>query len=152
EEQEHYQSIGLKATTDELLGYESLNDDASVAAAGTPTSDTARGNINGMQSWWLTRMATTKRPLQEKMTLFWHGLLTSQASVVRDQAAMVAQNEFLRQNALAGIQDILRGVSLNPAMVIYLNLNGSQKQAPNENYARELMELFSLGVGNYSET
>jgi uncharacterized protein (DUF1800 family) len=96
-------------------------------------------------------MATTKRPLQEKMTLFWHGLLTSQISVVRDPGAMLTQIDFFRQHALDRFPDILKGVSKDPAMMVYLNVENSARAAPNENYARELMELFALGVGNFSE-
>ncbi len=101
--------------------------------------------------WWLTLITNTKRPLQEKMTLFWHGLLTSQLSVVRDPKAMVAQNEFFREHAMADLPSILRGITYDPAMMVYLNTAGSQRRAPNENYARELMELFALGEGNYTE-
>jgi uncharacterized protein (DUF1800 family) len=96
-------------------------------------------------------MAVTKRPLQEKMTFFWHGLLTSQISVVRDQDAMLTQIDFYRKHALDRFPDILKGVSKDPAMMVYLNVDNSARAAPNENYARELMELFALGVGNFSE-
>ncbi len=96
-------------------------------------------------------MANTTRPLQEKMTLFWHGLLTSQLTQVKDPTAMVAQNELYREHAMDAFPDILKSVTQDPAMMVYLNIDGSNKQAPNENYARELMELFSLGVGNYTE-
>jgi uncharacterized protein (DUF1800 family) len=96
-------------------------------------------------------MANTRRPLQEKMTFFWHGLLTSQLSVVRDPQAMIDQNEFFRTHAMDPFPTILRGISIDPAMMVYLNVDGSQRSAPNENYARELMELYSLGIGNYTE-
>jgi uncharacterized protein (DUF1800 family) len=96
-------------------------------------------------------MLNTKRPLQEKMTFFWHGLLTSQISVVRDPVAMVDQNKLYRENAFGVFPDILKAVTANPAMMVYLDIDGSDTTAPNENYARELMELFSLGEGNYTE-
>ncbi len=149
EEFDRYQSMGLRATTDELVHYTSVDDDAAVQLANeVPTDQNNRGNL---PVWWMVRLTNTKRPLQEKMTLFWHGLLTSQISVVRDPAAMLNQNEFYRGHALDSFPDILRGVSMDPAMMVYLDTSGSQKRAPNENYARELMELFSLGVGNYTE-
>ena len=85
------------------------------------------------------------------MTLFWHGLLTSQLSVVRDRDAMEAQIDLFRQHALDSFPAILKAVSTDPAMMTYLNVDGSERNAPNENYARELMELFALGVGNYTE-
>ncbi len=149
DEHDHYQTIGLKATIDELVNYTQVDDSAAVSmAAALPIDDVNRGNL---PLWWLIRMANTKRPLQEKMTLFWHSLLTSQTSVVKDLDLMVRQNEFYRTNAMASFPEILKGISMDPAMMLYLDVNGSQRQAPNENYARELMELFSLGIGNYSE-
>jgi uncharacterized protein (DUF1800 family) len=149
EEHERYQTLGLVKTLDELLDYTSIDDSAALDLANRfPITPDNRGNP---ALWWLTRMANTKRPLQEKMTLFWHGLLTSQMSVVREPIAMVAQNEFLRAHAFDSFPAILRGITMDPAMMVYLDTAGSQSSAPNENYARELMELFALGEGNYSE-
>jgi uncharacterized protein (DUF1800 family) len=150
EEFDHFQSIGLKATQDQLLDFTAVDDSEAVRLA----DEAPRGPGGGRNPalWWLTRMAQTKRPLQEKMTLFWHGLLTSQLSVVRDPEAMIAQNEFLRGHVFAAFPEILQGITKDPAMMVYLNLDGSIRNAPNENYARELMELFALGVGNYSES
>ncbi len=149
EEFDHYQTVGLKQTTDELLSYETVNDDDAFNIANQVPTDGQ--NARNLPGWWIVRMANTKRPLQEKMTLFWHGLLTSQLSVVRDPVAMRNQNEFFRSHALDTFDSVLRGITMDPAMMVYLDMNGSQKKAPNENYARELMELFSLGVGNYTE-
>ena len=149
EEFDRYQAMGIEAATDEIINYETIADDEAVELA-------SRIDLEGRNPglaivWWLARIANTRRPLQEKMTLFWHGLLTSQISVVRDPAAMVAQNEFLRANALGAFPDILKGISRDRAMMVYLDISGSPQSSPNENYARELMELFSLGVGNFSE-
>jgi uncharacterized protein (DUF1800 family) len=149
QEYDRYQSMGLDATIDELVNWSQVDDSEAEALAGR--IDITAGNIGAPVGWWLTRMANTKRPLQEKMTLFWHGHLTSQISVVKDPVAMVAQNEFFRANAFANFDEILKGVTRDPAMMVYLDIAGSVRTAPNENYARELMELFSLGVGNYSE-
>ena len=149
EEHDHYQSIGLQATIGELIGYAKVDDSETLRLlAAVPVDDQNRGNL---ALWWLVRMANTKRPLQEKMTFFWHGLLTSQISVVRDPDLMIKQNEFFRANAMGSFSDILKGISMDPAMMLYLDVNGSQRKAPNENYARELMELFALGIGNYTE-
>ncbi len=131
------------------MNFTSIDDSAAVNLASQVPVDYA--NRQNLSVWWMVRMANTTRPLQEKMTLFWHGLLTSQLSVVQDPSLLVRQNEFYRTNAKAAFPDILKGISADPAMMIYLNINGSQKAAPNENYARELMELFSLGIGNYTE-
>jgi uncharacterized protein (DUF1800 family) len=149
EEHDRYQAMGLQATLDEVLNYQGIDDSVAEDLAATFTIDSTTRGLP--QVWWLTRMANTKRPLQEKMTFFWHGLLTSQISEVRDPVAMVTQNEFLRANAMARFPDILKGIARDPAMMTYLDIDGSRRQAPNENYARELMELFALGVGNYTE-
>jgi uncharacterized protein (DUF1800 family) len=149
EEHDHYQSIGLKATIDELVNYTQIDDSRALELAAEVPIDYP--NRQNLPLWWTVRMANTRRPLQEKMTLFWHGLLTSQLSVVRDPNLMVGQNEFLRGNAMSRFPEILRGISRDRAMMIYLDISGSRRGAPNENYARELMELFALGIGNYSE-
>ncbi|MEP6872166.1 MAG: DUF1800 domain-containing protein, partial [Anaerolineaceae bacterium] len=103
--------------------------------------------------WWYLRMIHTSRPLEERMTLLWHGLLTSQASKVGGQRfkLMVAQNELFRSHALGRFDDLLQAVAKDPAMLVYLDTVDSTKEHPNGNFARELMELFSMGVGNYGE-
>jgi uncharacterized protein (DUF1800 family) len=107
--------------------------------------------IDKLRSWWVRRMIHTKRPLQEKMTLFWHGHLTTSAEDVKQARLLLIQNQFLRENCLANFSDLLFGISRDPAMLEYLNNNTNRKQHPNENYARELMELFTMGIGNYTE-
>jgi len=97
--------------------------------------------------WWLDRMVRTRRPLQEKLTLFWHDHF---ATADQDTPLMLAQNQMLRRHALGSFPALLRSVTSDPAMLLFLSLADSDKEAPNENYARELMELFTLGRG-YSE-
>ncbi len=112
----------------------------------------ARQSIISMQLWWLNRMLTTPAPLQEKMTLFFHGHFTSAAIEKGAWPNLIyAQNQLYRSNALGNLRDLTHAVSKNPAMLIYLDNASSNKTHPNENYARELMELFTLGHGNYSE-
>ena len=150
EEHDRYQTLGLEKTLDEVIKYTSVDDSAALALAGQ--IDLAPDNRAAPILWWTIRMANTKRPLQEKLTVFWHGLLTSQISVVRDPTAMVPQNEFFRSHATAPFPEILRGLWRDPAMMVYLDMDGSTRRSPNENFARELMELYSLGEGNYTET
>lgn len=102
-------------------------------------------------SWWIDRMASGDDPLLDRMTLFWHGLLTSSIEQVKHSYPMLKQNEFLRANALGSYSDLLYGIAKDPAMLLFLNNNSNRKGNPNENLARELMELFSLGVGNFTE-
>ena len=101
--------------------------------------------------WWLKRMAYGPHPLQEKLTLFWHGHFTTSAKDERAALLMWNQNELLRRQAAGNFREFVRQISRDPAMLDYLNNQQNRKKKPNENYARELMELFTLGIGNYSE-
>src|SRR5437763_6335938 len=98
-------------------------------------------NLNlapNQQRWWLLRMAWTQRPLLEKMTLFWHGVLTSSFRKVGAKRAymrMVVQNQFLRDHAFDTFDNILLAITGDPAMLVYLDLNTCTKRAQNENYA-----------------
>jgi uncharacterized protein (DUF1800 family) len=102
-------------------------------------------------SWWLDRMLQTPNPLVERMTYFWHNHFTSAIDGAVTPTLMVQQNNLYRQNALGNFAKLTHMVSQDPAMLYYLNGNQNRKQHPNENYARELMELFTLGIGNYTE-
>ena len=108
--------------------------------------------IVGLTSWWLDRMATTQAPLQEKLTLLWHGHFTSSFGDVHDAIAMYNQNRLFRQHAAGDFARLLDGVARDPAMLRYLNNDSNRKGHPNENWARELMELFAMGIGHYTET
>jgi hypothetical protein len=102
-------------------------------------------------AWWLKRMASGPYPLQEKLTLFWHGHFTTSARDERSAHLLWQQNELLRRQAAGNFGDFVSDISHDPAMLDYLNNQQNRKQHPNENYARELMELFTLGIGNYTE-
>ena len=104
-----------------------------------------------VQHWWIKRMIETPRPLEEKMTLFWHGLLATSYRTIEDSFHMYLQNMLFRRHAVGNYGELLFGIIRDPAMIAYLDNNDSRKDRPNENLARELMELFSLGVGNYTE-
>jgi uncharacterized protein (DUF1800 family) len=108
-------------------------------------------NVLDLRRWWLERMATTATPLLEKMTLFWHGHFATSAEKVQNGYWMWLQNETLRRHALGNFVALTKAMSRDPAMMIYLDLQQSQQEHPNENWARELMELFTVGIGNYSE-
>lgn len=110
-----------------------------------------RQDAIAMQAWWLDRMIATPNPLQEKMTLFWHGHFTTSYQKTRFADGIVDQNNLFREYALGNIHDLTLHVSQDPAMLRYLDNNLNVKAHPNENYARELMELFTLGIGNYTE-
>lgn len=112
---------------------------------------TDREQMRTIRSWWLTRMIESPRPLEEKMTLFWHGHFATSYRKVEDSWLMFRQNQFFRSEAVGDFGALLRGIVRDPAMIIYLDNNRSSARQPNENLARELMELFSLGEGNYTE-
>ncbi len=101
--------------------------------------------------WWANRMLTTKRPLEEKLTLFWHGHFATGDAKVRDYRMMLRQNQMLRANASGTLRDLLVGILEDPAMLVYLDNGENVKKHPNENFGRELLELFTMGVGHYTE-
>lgn len=104
-----------------------------------------------LRRWWLDRMLNGPAPLLEKMTLFWHGHFATSIQKVRDAYWMWLQNDTLRRNALGNFAALVKKISRDPAMMIYLDLQQSRREHPNENWARELMELFTVGIGNYNE-
>jgi uncharacterized protein (DUF1800 family) len=112
----------------------------------------ARAN-NGRQAaaWWLYRMLYTPHPLREKLTLFWHNHFATSNAKVRNAGFMLGQYELMRRHALGNFRALLLEMSKDPAMMVWLDTRSSKKGMPNENYARELMELFSLGIGHYAE-
>ena len=104
-----------------------------------------------LRAWWLDEMLRTPSPLTERMTLFWHNHFVSSDQKVPSMQLMYRQNALFRANALGDFRTLLHEVVRDPAMVIYLDSASNAKARPNENFARELMELFTLGEGNYTE-
>ena len=150
-----YANRGLPGAISSLVNYEQTPDDVDDRLAALQLD---LNNASQLQRWWLLRMMYTRRPLQEKMALFWHGLLVSGYGKVGlpqiDKVTglpnrpnhMLNQVQFFREHALDDHASILKGISRDPAMVIYLDSRDNRKGKPNENYARELMELFTLGI------
>ena len=104
-----------------------------------------------LRGWWLYCMLHGGHPLREKMTLFWHNHFATSLAKVQSSALMFSQNCLLREHALGQFGRLLREISRDGAMMVWLDSNSNIKGKPNENYSRELMELFSLGVGHYTE-
>jgi uncharacterized protein (DUF1800 family) len=96
-------------------------------------------------------MLATDAPLVERMTLFWHNHFTSESRKVRSPQLLLRQHQLYRQHALGNYADLLRAVATDPALLIYLDGHRNRKAHPNENFARELLELFTLGEGHYTE-
>jgi uncharacterized protein (DUF1800 family) len=112
---------------------------------------TNEANISGLRDWWLKRMFGTATPLVEKMTLFWHSHFATSYAKVEAADQMWLQNDTLRRHALGNFVVLTKAISRDAAMMVYLDLHLSGKAHPNENWARELMELFTVGIGNYTE-
>jgi hypothetical protein len=101
--------------------------------------------------WWANRMLQTTSPLEQKMALLWHGHFATHENKVRDYRKMMQQIDLFERGATGNIRDLAIQVAQNPAMLYFLDAQYNVKGAPNENFAREVMELFTMGVGNYSE-
>ncbi len=153
DELDQYAALGYEGAVNRLLAPADVDDSATddlVAAAGLNLN--AATKIGDGQALWLLRMLYTQRPLQEKMTLFWHNHFATAIQKVKDPQLMYAQNNLFRNNALGRFDDLLKGVARDPAMIFWLDNNTNKRGHPNENWGREVMELFTIGIGNYSET
>jgi uncharacterized protein (DUF1800 family) len=142
---------GPEQTIDRLLKGGPGQDEFDKSTA--PLADSIASGNNGRQlsAWWIYRMLYTPHPLQEKMTLFWHNHFATSNSKVKSTQFMLGQYALLRRHSLGSFATLLGEMSRDPAMMIWLDTRSSKKGNPNENYARELMELFSLGIGHYTE-
>lgn len=110
-----------------------------------------RQHMVELRAWWLRRMAHGSRPLQEKMVLFWHGHFATSVEKVKEAYLMWRQNDLFRRMATGNWKELLVEVAKDPAMLVWLDQAQSRKEHPNENFAREVMELFTLGEGHYTE-
>ncbi|MCC6235505.1 MAG: DUF1800 domain-containing protein [Verrucomicrobiales bacterium] len=110
-----------------------------------------RNRVLELRRWWLDRMVTASRPLEEKMVLFWHGHFATSVQKVKDPYLMFRQLQTFRRHAAGSWQALLMDVTRDPAMLVWLDQAQSRREQPNENYAREVMELFALGEGHYAE-
>ena len=117
-----------------------------------PSTETGGPNPTPGAAQWLYHMINTQRPLEEKMALFWHHIFATGNSKVDNDNHLTAQTHLFRDHGMGNYRDLLIRVAQNPAMIFWLDNNENHKRAPNENWGRELLELFSLGVGHYTET
>jgi uncharacterized protein (DUF1800 family) len=143
--------LGPAATLDQL--FEPANRPAAFAQelGELGSAMVATGNPRQLSAWWLYGMLHTPDPLVEKATLFWHNHFATSAEKVTNPRLMLDQNELLRRYALGRFEPLVQAMSKDPAMLTWLDSTTNRRIHPNENYARELMELFCLGVGRYSE-
>jgi hypothetical protein len=144
--------LGPEGTLDLLLRGRPQADDLLPTLVDVGRVAASRDDGGGqLRGWWLYCMLQGGHPLREKLTLFWHNHFATSLAKVQNSALMFRQNCLLRTHALGKFGPFLQAVSKDPAMLIWLDSNSNVKGKPNENYARELMELFSLGVGHYTE-
>jgi uncharacterized protein (DUF1800 family) len=154
-ELDQYTRLGFSGTLDRLLNPEQVDDSAAeqlvAPLALDPADADARRKLEAAKFWWFSRMLYTQRPLQEKMTLFWHNHFATANSKVGNAVLMVQQNQLFRDHGLGNFETLLQRVTRDPAMLIWLDNRLNRKGSPNENFAREVMELFTVGIGNYTE-
>src|SRR5438132_7498829 len=151
-ELDQYTALGFAGALDRLLNPEQVDDSATdqqlqplSALLGDPRK------IEPAKFWWLNRMLYTQRPLQEKVSLFWHGHFATANSKVNNAVLMLQQIQLFRDNGLGNFETLLQQVTRDPATLTWLDNRLNRKGAPNENYAREVQELFTVGIGNYTE-
>jgi len=149
-EMDFYGRLGWKGAIDALVDYEKtpVNFDVQPDLFANPQGVV---NIRVMQGYWYLRLLATQRPLEEKMTIFWHNHFATSADKVDSSYAMDAHIDTLRKNATGKFGDLLMAVSKDPAMLYWLDNQENVAGRPNENFAREVMELFTLGIGHYTE-
>ena len=140
-------SAGFGKTVDRLIETKPAEPPALVAA----TTPGGRFAVTQLQQWWVDHMLTTPTPFAERMTLFWHGHFTSDYRKAGDNTFMYWQNLTWRRMAMTNLGSMLMQVTTDPAMLRYLDLATSVASNPNENYSRELMELFAMGADTFSE-
>jgi uncharacterized protein (DUF1800 family) len=109
------------------------------------------GDAGVCQAWWIYRMVTTRVPLREKLALFWHGHFATSIHKVEDTQLMLQQVDTFRRLGFGSLRELVLAVAKDPAMIVWLDGESNVKEHPNENFARELMELFTCGIGNYTE-
>ena len=153
DELEAYVAKGYEATVEELLHPENappaLEDEDIIRRYHIDENDCTQ--IQSCQTYWTYRMINTRRPLEEKLALFWHGIFATGNSKINYPRAILKQIAMFRQYGLGSFRTLLVELSKSPAMIFFLDNKDSHKDAVNENYGRELLELFSMGVGNYTE-
>lgn len=144
-------ATGCQSTVDRLMTAGPEAERFYHEAARSAESLLGTNDAQQLAAWWLYVLIHSPHPLLERLTLFWHGHFATSAAKVTDVRMMYAQNSLLRKHALGSFRAMLDAASKDPAMLVWLDSTTNHKAHPNENFAREVMELFCLGIGNYSE-
>ncbi|MYC05806.1 MAG: DUF1800 domain-containing protein [Chloroflexi bacterium] len=153
QELERYVAQGYESTVEELLHPENappaLEDEDLIRRYHIDQNSLIY--VESCQAYWLYRMINTRRPLEEKLALFWHHIFATGYTKLNQPKAILKQVEMFRRHGLGSFRDLLVHISRDPAMIFWLDNKDNHKDAVNENYGREILELFSMGVGNYTE-
>lgn len=151
EEVDRAVSEGLSATVERLLTEQPESDDFLRAEASLRQTALAASSIAALKAWWLYRMLYSANPLREKLTLMWHNHFATSYAKVNNVSQIAQQNDLFRAQAGGDFRQLLQAVARDPAMLVWLDGSANRRRHPNENFAREVMELFALGLGHYSE-
>ena len=151
EEIEQAAGEGFEQTLNRLLTTQEETEDFQTSDRLLRQTAMDTGNIDNLKAWWLYRMLNSANPLVEKMSLVWHNQFATSDAKVRSVQHMAAQNDLIRREAVGSFRKLLSGMARDVAMLIWLDSNANRKRRANENFAREVMELFSLGEGHYTE-
>ncbi len=154
-------ALGREAAVDRLVDFERVSVaplesvlsrfDFDLTTWYEPGTDPRGQQFGRLLMWWALRMTHTPRPLEEKMTLFWHGHFTASNAKLDSPFLLYRQNQLFRSRGMGRFREFLVAVSTDPAMLAWLDNASNVKDAPNENFARELMELFTMGIGHYAQ-
>ena len=142
---------GYEATVEELLDTANADNLPDDLIRRYHVEQSELRDLAGSAAYWMYRMISTASPLEEKMALFWHGLFATGYTKLNQARSQLNQVEMFRRNGLGPFDDLLLEISRDPAMLVWLDNNDNHGSAINENYGRELLELFSMGIGNYTE-
>ena len=149
-ELDQYAALGFAGALERILNPEQVDDSAADQLLAPLTTDLGDPKkIEAAKFWWFNRMLYTQRPLQEKTTLFWHNHFATANSKVGNSVLMQQQIQLFRDNGLGNFETLLQNVTRDPATLIWLDNRQNRKGATNENFAREVQELFTVGIGNY---
>ena len=150
-ELDHYEALGYEAAIEELLhpgDPQNMPDDI-IKRYHTDMHELRYGN--SATAYWLYRMVTTKAPMEEKIALFWHGVFATGYAKTNQARSLLNQIDMFRRLGLGKLDDLLIDLAKDPSMIIWLDNQENHDGAINENWGRELLELFSMGIGNYTE-
>ena len=147
-----YLGLGVSGSIDRLLNFAKVSNAALDARLKSLNLDFT--NRQDLVRWVVLRMIYSQRPFEEKLTLFWHGVLTSSFTKIGGKTRlpfMIQQNQMLRAKGMGRFDDLMHAITIDPAMLYWLDGHLSSGRSPNENYSREVMELFTMGIGNYTQ-